>query len=109
MTTKQLQFGDTKYFDALPVLEKDPKKSHYERKLRENAAMQEFKKESFGLLQKKGKISKKNTKLIDPIDITTLFHTWNNDNGEYGGKRKTKKKRPMKKTRLMKKSRKLRK
>jgi hypothetical protein len=75
--------------------------------------MQEFKNESFGLLQKKGKISKKNTKLIDPIDITTLFNTWNNDNGEYGGKRyakrKTKKRRLMKKTRLMKKSRKSRK
>ena len=108
MTTKQLQFGDNKYLEALPVLEKDYKKNRYERKLREKEAVQDLKKESFGLLQNEGMVTEKNTKLIDPIDITTIFHTWKNDDGKYGGKQKTKKRRVTKK-RKCRKSRKCRK
>jgi len=107
MATKSIQFGDINYLETLPVLDNDPKKARYERKIREKNALQNYKSESFGLLQDQGTINPKNTKLVEPMDITTLYHTWKNDSGSYGGKqkRKTRKNR----TKIIKKSRKSRK
>jgi hypothetical protein len=104
MTTKHIKFGDNNYLEISPSLGKESKKNRYERKLREKNAVQELKKESFGLLKDNGIVTNKNTDLLEPIDITTIYNTWKND---YGGKRK--RKRKTKKRKMVKKSRKSRK
>ena len=109
MKTKNIQFGNNIYFEALPVLEKNHKKTRYERKIREKEAVQNLKKESFGLLKDEDIVTEKNTKLIEPLDIKTIYNTWNNDSGKYGGNSKNKKKTKkiiMKKSRKSRKSRK---
>jgi hypothetical protein len=75
MASKRIHIGDITYLDALPVFDKDNKKARYERKIREKKAVEDFKRESFGLLQKEGSVNKKNTELLEPVDITTIYHT----------------------------------